>query len=156
MEKILKPEAFEIFGKIFFLSNRLEYLGDNELRKEGLTTKQWQLIAVTGKYFTLPPSVSEVAEVLSTTHQNVKQIALKLQKKGFISIDKDEKDKRVLRIRLTEKNTEYWESKSTDDVAFISSLFYGLSDQEIQKLYELLNKIQNNVDTKYNEVKARY
>jgi len=153
MEKIPRPEAFEIFGKIFFLSNRLEYLGDNDLRKDGLTTKQWQLIAVTGKYFTHPPSVSEVAEVLSTTHQNVKQIALKLQEKGFISIEKDEKDKRVLRLRLTEKNTKYWESKSTEDVAFISSLFYGLTDQEIHNLYGLLNKVQKNIDTKYNEVK---
>lgn len=153
MEKIPRPEAFEIFGRIFFLSNRLEYLGDNDLRKDGLTTKQWQLIAVTGKYFIHPPSVSEVAEVLSTTHQNVKQIALKLQEKGFILIEKDEKDKRVLRLRLTEKNTKYWESKSTEDVAFISSLFYGLTDQEIHKLYELLNKVQKNIDTKYNEVK---
>ncbi|MEN6378968.1 MAG: hypothetical protein ABFD15_05240 [Methanofastidiosum sp.] len=42
MEKTMRPETFEIFGKIFFLSNRLEYPGDNDLRKDGLTTKQWQ------------------------------------------------------------------------------------------------------------------
>lgn len=153
MEKTTRPETFEIFGKIFFLANRLEYLSDNELRKDGLTTKQWQLIAVTGKYFTYPPSVSEVAEVLSTTHQNVKQIALKLQEKGFISIEKDEKDRRVLRLRLTEKNKKYWESKSTEEIAFISSLFDGLTDQEIYDLYGLLNKVQKNVDIKYNESK---
>jgi len=156
MEKTMKPETFEIFGKIFFLSNRLEYLGDNELRKDGLTTKQWQLIAVTGKYFTYPPSVSEVAEVLSTTHQNIKQIALKLQEKGFISIEKDEKDRRVLRLRLTEKNREYWESNSNEDVAFISSLFSALSDQEVQELFFLLNKLEKNIDTKYNETKKNF
>ncbi len=155
MEKTIRPEAFEIFGKIFFMSNRLEYLGDNELRKDDLTTKQWQLIAVTGKYFTYPPSVSEVAEVLSTTHQNVKQIALKLQEKGLISIEKDEKDKRVLRLRITEKNRRYWESKSSEDVAFISSLFYEMTDKEIQDLFFLLNKVQKNIDSKYNEIKRR-
>jgi len=155
MEKTIRPEAFEIFGKIFFMSNRLEYLGDNELRKDDLTTKQWQLIAVTGKYFTYPPSVSEVAEVLSTTHQNVKQIALKLQEKGLISIEKDEKDKRVLRLRITEKNRRYWESKSSEDVAFISSLFYEMTDKEIQDLFVLLNKVQKNIDSKYNEIKRR-
>lgn len=155
MEKTIRPEAFEIFGKIFFMSNRLEYLGDNELRKDDLTTKQWQLIAVTGKYFTYPPSVSEVAEVLSTTHQNVKQIALKLQEKGLISIEKDEKDKRVLRLRTTEKNRRYWESKSSEDVAFISALFYEMTDKEIQDLFFLLNKVQKNIDSKYNEIKRR-
>jgi len=156
MEKIPRPEAFEIFGKIFFLSNRLEYLGDNNLRKDGLTTKQWQLIAVTGKYFTYPPSVSEVAEVLSTTHQNVKQIALKLQEKGFISIEKDEKDRRVLRLRLTEKNRKYWESKSNEDIEFISSLFSALTDKEIQELYFLLNKLENNIDLKHDETKKNF
>lgn len=155
MEKTIRPEAFEIFGKIFFMSNRLEYLGDNELRKDDLTTKQWQLIAVTGKYFTYPPSVSEVAEVLSTTHQNVKQIALKLQEKGLISIEKDEKDKRVLRLRITEKNRRYWESKSSEDVAFISALFHEMTDKEIQDLFFLLNKVQKNIDSKYNEIKRR-
>jgi len=156
MEKTIRPETFEIFGKIFFLSNRLEYLGDNELRKDGLTTKQWQLIAVAGKYFTYPPSVSEVAEVLSTTHQNVKQIALKLQEKGFISIEKDGKDRRVLRLRLTEKNRKYWESKSDEDVAFISSLFSVLTNQEIQELYFLLNKLEENIDLRYNEINKNF
>ncbi|NYT04376.1 MAG: MarR family transcriptional regulator [Candidatus Methanofastidiosa archaeon] len=153
MGKTIRPESFEIFGKIFFLNNRLEYLGDNELRKDGLTTKQWQLIAVTGKYFTYPPSVSEVAEVLSTTHQNVKQLALKLQEKGFISIEKDQKDRRVLRLRLTEKNREYWESNSDEDIFFISSLFTTLTDQELKDLYRLLNKLEENIDQKYKETK---
>ncbi|HNR44692.1 MAG TPA: MarR family transcriptional regulator [Methanofastidiosum sp.] len=156
MEKTIRSKTFEIFGKIFFLSNRLEYLGDNELRKDGLTTKQWQLIAVTGKYFTYPPSVSEVAEVLSTTHQNIKQIALKLQEKGFILIEKDEKDRRVLRLRLTEKNRKYWESKSDEDVAFISSLFSALADQELQELYILLNKLEENIDLRYNEINKNF
>ncbi len=156
MEKTMRPETFEIFGKIFFLSNRLEYLGDNDLRKDGLTTKQWQLIAVTGKYFTYPPSVSEVAEVLSTTHQNIKQIALKLQEKGFISIEKDEKDRRVLRLRLTEKNRKYWESKSNQDIEFINSLFTALTEKEIQELYYLLNKLEKSIDIKYNETKKSF
>jgi len=156
MEKTIRPEAFEIFGKIFFLSNRLEYLGDNELRKDGLTTKQWQLIAVTGKYFTYPPSISEVAEVLSTTHQNIKQIALKLQEKGFILIEKDEKDRRVLRLRLTEKNRRYWESNSDEDAVFISSLFEGLTDKEVQELYRIINKLEKNIGLKYIESKKLF
>jgi len=153
MAKVPRPETFEIFGKIFFLSNRLEYIGDKYLREDGLTTKQWQLIAVTGKYFTYPPSVSEVAEVLSTTHQNIKQIALKLQEKGFISIEKDENDKRILRLKLTEKNRKYWESKSNEEIDFIGTIFEGMSDQEIKDLYYLLNKIQNNIESKYNQTK---
>jgi DNA-binding MarR family transcriptional regulator len=153
MEKIIRPELFEIFGKIFFLNNRLGYLGDNELRKDDLTTKQWQLIAAIGKYFTYPPSISEIAEVLSTTHQNIKQIALKLQEKEFIAIEKDQKDKRVLRLRLTEKNRRYWESNKDEDEAFIRSLFNSLTDNEIKELYYLLNKLEENINQMYDNAK---
>ena len=97
-----------------------------------------------------------MAEVLSTTHQNIKQIALKLQEKGFISIEKDEKDRRVLRLRLTEKNRKYWESKSNEDVAFINSLFSALTEKEIQELYALLNKLEKSIGMKYNETKKNF
>ncbi|KYC45455.1 MAG: transcriptional repressor MprA [Candidatus Methanofastidiosum methylothiophilum] len=156
MANNIRPESFEIFGKIFFLSNRLEYLGDNELRKDGLTTKQWELIAVTGKYFTYPPSVSEVADVLSTTRQNIKQLALKLQEKGFIILERDPKDRRVLRLRLTEKNRKYWESNSDEKIEFISSLFSSLTDKELKELYGLLNKLEENIDLRYKETKSNF
>ena len=154
MIKTPSPETFEIFGRIFFLANRLEFLGDNELKKDGLTTKQWQLIAVTGKYFSYAPSVTEVSEILSTTHQNVKQIALKLQEKGFISIEKDEKDTRVLRLKLTEKNRSYWASKNAEDTKFISSLFEEMSDQEIKELHHLIKKLEDNIEKKYKIAKS--
>ena len=149
MTKTIRQETFEIFGKLFFIANRLEYLGDNELRKDDLTTKQWQLIAVTGKYFSYPPSITEVSDVLSTTRQNVKQIAIKLQEKGFVSIEKDDKDKRVLRLKLTEKNRRYWESNTLEDTEFVSSLFEKMSDQEVKDLYRLLNKLEENIGEKY-------
>ena len=97
-----------------------------------------------------------MAEVLSTTHQNIKQIALKLQEKGLISIEKDEKDRRVLRLRLTEKNRKYCESKSNQDVAFINSLFSALTEKEIQELYALLNKLEKSIGMKYNETKKNF
>ena len=97
--------------------------------------------------------ISEIAEVLSTTRQNIKQIALKLQEKEFIAIEKDQKDKRVLRLRLTEKNRRYWESNKDEDEAFIRSLFNSLTDNEIKELYYLLNKLEENINQMYDNAK---
>ena len=36
-----------------------------------------------------PPTLKELSELMGTSHQNVKQIALKLERKGFISILRD-------------------------------------------------------------------
>ncbi len=41
-----------------------------------------------------PPTLNELSDIMGSSHQNVKQILLKLEKKGFISTVPDEKDKR--------------------------------------------------------------
>lgn len=45
------------------------------------------------------PTVNELADIMGSSHQNVKQILLKLEKKGFVYIAVDENDKRKQRRR---------------------------------------------------------
>lgn len=40
------------------------------------------------------PTINELAEVMGSSHQNVKQILLKLESKEFVTMIPDEKDKR--------------------------------------------------------------
>jgi DNA-binding MarR family transcriptional regulator len=58
-----------------------------------------------------------------------------------------------LRLRLTEKNKRYWESNKDEDEAFIESLFSQLTDNEIKDLYRLLNKLEENINQIYGDVK---
>jgi DNA-binding MarR family transcriptional regulator len=94
----------EIFGYLFVLSQRFKYISDSFLKKDNLTTKQLLMLIAIGNVFDSDPSVSEVAEVFSTSHQNVTQIALNLQKHGFVEIVKDERDRRRRLLKLTEEN----------------------------------------------------
>jgi DNA-binding MarR family transcriptional regulator len=55
---------------------------DQQLRPDGLTTQQAALISVVEAIG--QPSVSQAAAVLATTHQNVKQIADPIARKGFL------------------------------------------------------------------------
>ncbi|HOM96595.1 MAG: hypothetical protein GX941_03275 [Candidatus Methanofastidiosa archaeon] len=58
-----------------------------------------------------------------------------------------------MRLRLTEKNKRYWESNKDEDEAFIESLFSQLTDNEIKDLYRLLNKLEENINQIYGDVK---
>lgn len=49
------------------------------------------------------PELSRVAEIMGSSHQNVKQILNKLEDKGYVKTVLDEQDKRKQRIILTEK-----------------------------------------------------
>ncbi len=95
-------KRYHIFGMLFLLSNKLETLGNNFLGE--LTTKQWFFMLILMNFFKEPPTLSELALEMGTSHQNAKQIAIKLEEKGFLVVKKDTKDKRVLRLTPTNKN----------------------------------------------------
>ncbi len=55
---------------------------------------------------------------MGTSHQNAKQIAIKLEKKEFLVVNKDIKDKRVLRLTPTDKIREYVKLREDKDHFF--------------------------------------
>lgn len=121
----------EIFGMIFLLAQRWQNLGDQELAEIGITTKQWFLLVTLNIFFKEPPTLNQLAEVMGSSRQNVKQLASNLQKSGFVEIFQDVTDKRTLRFRLTRKNVEVWEPRAKRDEEYISSLFGEVSLQDI-------------------------
>ena len=148
-----QENTFLLFGNLFQLSQRLQYVTDYELKKNQLTTKQFLLLGAIEKAFDHPPSIMEVAYVLSTSHQNIKQIARQLMKKGFIRMDRDEKDRRRQLLYVTEKNTEYWESHAEESNEFVLSLFSCLTPEEINQLHFLTNKLYHGFDDIYREIR---
>ncbi len=154
MKEETRQKMFESFARLFLLSHRLEYISDQELKKDDLTVKQFLTIAVIEKMFDEPPSISQVAEALSTTHQNVKQIANQLDRKGFIKIERDERDKRRLLLKVTRKNKEYWESRAEEHERFITSLFSSLNDDEIHMWYSIIMKLLEHTEQAYRNARG--
>jgi len=60
---------------------------DQLLRADGLTTQQAAIITVVDLLGT--PSLSQAATALGTTHQNARQLADALERKGFLRISTD-------------------------------------------------------------------
>ena len=151
MSESTKMKVFDTFAKIFLLNNKLQYIIDKELQKDLLTTKQFLLIAAIEKGFDNPPSVKEVAYALGTSHQNIKQIANQLQRKGFIAMEKDPDDRRVTRLKVTEKNRRYWDSKAGEHEEVVFGLFSFLNEEEISIFHSTINKMLSSLDEIYTQ-----
>ncbi len=143
--EVVRKDIDDIFTKIFLLSRRLEHISNKILKKDQLTIKQFLLIAAI-ESFAEPPSISQLTEKITTSHQNVKEIADRLVARGFVRIERDKKDKRILRLTNTRKNWEYWESRLEEHERVIFALFKPLTDDDIHTLYLLVNLLLDNTD----------
>ena len=142
---LIKKETY-IFGNLFYLANKFQAIMDKDFARHGLTTKQWFLMAVLGEFFDSPPTLKMLAKRMGSSHQNVKQIALKLESKGFIKLSKDSEDKRAVRVEMTEFCDAYWTNRAEGDLEFFKNLFETFEEAEVHQLFELLDKLTRAVD----------
>lgn len=130
----------DIFGNTIVLSNKLQKLVDRELSPYHLTAKQWLLLACLGRFFEEPPNLKELANAMGSSYQNVKQLALKLEKSGFVKLLRDPSDRRTIRIHSTEHNQTFWAEYQSESLMILQTLFNGLDETEIATLSTLLAK----------------
>lgn len=146
MSKIesLKDRKF-VFGSIQIVANKMDTLLERDLKEYDITFKQWFLTIVVENSFDSPPTIKETAKAMGTSHQNIKQIALKLEQKGLIALEKDKKDARVTRIRLTDLNFKLTERLQTKAAFFTENLFLGITEDEMAKARIVLYKMMSNL-----------
>lgn len=139
---------------VFLVEQRWRYIIEKELEKDGLTTKQWLMAIVIASGFKSPPSIKEVADALSTTHQNVKQIAAGMQKRGFMTLERDPANKRIIRLTVTDKCHALFSKREADDMRSLLGLFEGMSDDEIKALFSIIAKMEHRADELYGSARA--
>jgi DNA-binding MarR family transcriptional regulator len=113
---------------------------DEYLEQFGLTTRQWLLLAVLDKQFPgSAPSISEATAVFGTSRQNVKQVALQLERRGWLRVEPDPADRRMLRLVLTDKRAVFDDpAVQADQATFILSVFGGLTPGERRTLLNMV------------------
>lgn len=149
-----QQEISESLGLIFLLERRFEYIFDKVLATSNLTAKQWLVLAAVEKICEEKASIQEVARQLSTSHQNVKAIALNLQKNGFLTLEKDSKDRRVTRLTTTAKSKDFWQKREEENRALLLKLFKHLSKQEKLFLHQGLGRLLQGADELAEELNA--
>lgn len=139
------PDEAMIFGLLLIISNKMNTLLEREFKEFDVTTKQWFLSETINSLFDAPPTLKEAASAMGSSHQNVKQVAMKLQQKGLLILEKDKRDARVTRLRMTEQSKVFWKRTDPKGALFREKMFKELDAKDIAETRQLLEKLLSNL-----------
>lgn len=132
-----------VFSTIFIAGNRLQTCFDRA--DSQVTLKQFMLLTMlrqSGEDMTF----TRLGELLGCSRQNIKKLAVSLEKKGLVTILKNPHDERACVIRPTLALAEYFRQAAQLHTEKLGELFSVYSDQEMEQLFWLLMKLYRGID----------
>lgn len=130
-----------IFSSIFVLQNRMQTAGEKLQTK--ISMKQWLLLAMTA-CCPEPRTLTNIGNLMGCSRQNVKKLALVLEKKGFVHLQLSSNNS-VL-VELTEDVQCYAEEIGERQMKALSLLFADFSEEEIGQLFFLYSKLYTGLE----------
>lgn len=118
-----------LIGIMNAFNNRFQAAGDRCF--EEISWKQCFVLNCI-RLFRNPPTLKEVSKLVGSSHQNIKQLVLKLEKCGYVKIVPDEKDGRKQRIILTDLVEKIDEKYSKMSNGMMNDIFKGIDDDALQ------------------------
>ena len=134
--------SYFLLGLLSAFENRFQAVADNAMKE--ISWKQFFAV-ICINLCKEKPTVKELAEIMGSSHQNVKQILLKLEKKGFVHIAVDENDKRKQRIELTDYCREFCVKNDEMTTMAIGKMFEGVAPEQLQITIQTIMQIEDNL-----------
>ncbi|BBF42388.1 transcriptional regulator, MarR family [Lachnospiraceae bacterium KM106-2] len=131
-----------LFAGVFFQENRLHAVFD---RYNDMSVKQWLLLATCQAYAD-PPDLSTLAETMGCSRQNVKKIAVCLERDGYVTLEKSPDDARALSVKRTEKGIQYSKEREEFGKKVHEVLYEEFTEEEIEQYYRLWLKMMKGID----------
>ena len=117
-----------LVGLLNAMMNNYQTVGDTFF--EEMSWKQCFVIICIG-LFEQPPTLKELSDFMNSSHQNIKKMIEKLEKKGYIETKTDDVDKRKQRFFLTKKTAAFTKHYDKPSTEFMEYLFGGISKEEL-------------------------
>ena len=136
------PPEYFLLGLMSAFENRFQTIADNVMKE--ISWKQFFAI-ICISMCKEAPTINELSEVLGSSHQNVKQILLKLETKGFIKFQEDKQDKRKQRITLTKKCLNFCQKNNETSSQIMQKMFEGISEKDIQTTIQTIVRMDGNL-----------
>ena len=137
----MMPAPF-LIGLLSAFENRFQAVADSFF--EEITWKQFFAI-ICINLCRESPTINELSEIMASSHQNVKQILLKLEKKGFIEMIVDEKDRRKQRIVTTKKCEDFCKRNDRESEIQINKMFEGISEKQLITTIQTISQMERNL-----------
>lgn len=131
-------QAKAIFANLFMLSNKMARLFEANIPV--ISLKQFMLLI----FLRQEPHgqhLSHYAKHLGCTRQNIKKLALALQKKNLASLKVDPKDHRSVLLSPTNATEEFFKGDFAPYLNELNTLFSSYSNDELALFFQLLTKL---------------
>ncbi len=136
------PSSYYLLGLLSAFENRFQAMADATMKE--ISWKQFFAV-ICINMCKEAPTLRELSDILGSSHQNVKQILLKLEKKDFIRFETDPADKRKQRIVLTDRCRAFCAANDADSVRIMGAMFAGIPETDIQTTIQTITNIEKNL-----------
>lgn len=133
-----------IFASLFILGNRLQTSFDKV--DPVITVKQFMVLIMVKQVPEKTLDLTSCGELLGCSRQNIKKLAVALEKKELITISRNKKDRRRTDLYLTEKGESYFQLVAKLHDEALHSIFEGYSDDELTNFFIILMKLYSGVE----------
>ena len=137
--------------EIALVSSAYRAAGQKTLKVNGLddiTREQLSILLILsltdGLYQT------QIANILGKDRPNITRMIDILESNRYITREKDENNRRILKVFLTDKGKEKVEFVKPLKERMSAAQYKGMSDEEILTLVRLLRQVRNNIEEEYN------
>ena len=138
--KIPKNNQYVLFGGIFILANKLQYVAEQKV--EGLSVKQWFLLRTLHDMPTEPaPTITSLAKELDTTRQNAAKMLEILHRDGHVAIADNPHDGRSSTLSITEKGRKMLSAMAARSAGFFRELFEDMDKGEVDIAAKVIIKM---------------
>lgn len=136
--------------EIALISSAYRAAGQKTLKVNGLddiTREQLSILLILsltdGLYQT------QIANILGKDRPNITRMIDILESNGYITREKDENNRRILKVFLTDKGKEKVEFVKPLKERMSAAQYKGMSDEEILTLVRLLRQVRKNIEEEY-------
>ena len=126
--------SYFLIGLLSAFDNRFQAVADKTMGE------------ISWKQFFAIICIRELSEIMGSSHQNVKQLLLKLEKKGFVHFYPDANDRRKQRIQLTEYCMDFCTKNNEVSSNIMKCMFDGISEEQLNVTIQTIMQIENNLE----------
>lgn len=135
--------SYFLLGLLSAFDNRFQAIADRTMTE--ISWKQFFAI-ICINLCREAPTIKELAEIMGSSHQNIKQILLKLEKKGYVRITPDENDKRKQRVALTDSCMEFCQKHDNTSQQIMKKMFQNIPEEKIKITIQTIIQMENNLN----------
>jgi MarR family transcriptional regulator, 2-MHQ and catechol-resistance regulon repressor len=141
-------------------SSSLARCEEKQFASLGLSPQQYAILTAV-KLSPAPPTLTQIAEWVDRHLNSITYIVDRMEKSGLVTRVKNPEDRRAYSLVITDKGEQYYQNCARGSSILIQKFLDCLSDEEMQTLKDMLEKIRINIIEKYydkktiNEVKVR-